>query len=309
MNRRIVTPWLLLLVLAPVSLGAAEGDVAGSADYPQIGRFDGSVITSYDVKDFDEYTLPTGRARGKEFESVVDLEGKVTRISYRREPGASVLEVAKNFEIKLKDAGFEILFTCKAKACGEGAFRYAIETINEPKMVIDSWQYRYIAAKKAGQDGETYASILVSTNNKKIYTQVFAVEIAAMAFRMVDAEQMASNILETGRIALYGIYFDTDKTDIKPESKPTLDEIAALLANNRQLKLIVVGHTDNQGAFDYNMTLSKRRAQAVVEELVKSYDVSKDRLMAEGVGYLAPMATNTTEDGRGQNRRVELVEQ
>jgi outer membrane protein OmpA-like peptidoglycan-associated protein len=126
---------------------------------------------------------------------------------------------------------------------------------------------------------------------------------------MVDAEQMASNILETGRIALYGIYFDTDKTDIKPESKPTLDEIAALLANNRQLKLIVVGHTDNQGAFDYNMTLSKRRAQAVVEELVKSYDVSKDRLMAEGVGYLAPMATNTTEDGRGQNRRVELVEQ
>jgi OOP family OmpA-OmpF porin len=119
---------------------------------------------------------------------------------------------------------------------------------------------------------------------------------------------MAASISETGRVSLYGIYFDTDQADIKPESQPTLAEIATLLDDQPALELVVVGHTDNRGSLDYNMDLSSRRAAAVVEALVNEYGAEPSRLDAWGIGYLAPVATNQTEDGRALNRRVELVE-
>lgn len=306
---RCATSWLLCFVLLPAAVFAAEGDVAGSADYPAIGRFEGSVILSYDVRDFDEYTLFTGPVKNNQPESAVTLEGKVYRLSYRHEPGPSVLEVAKNFEIKLQEKGFDILFKCQAKACGRGEFGYATETLPVPRMVVDMSKYRYIAARMSDEAGTVHASVLVSTNNRKIYIQVFVVESEAMALRMVDAEQMAASISDTGRVVLYGIHFDTDKTDIKPESRPTLDQIAALLTASPGLRLIVVGHSDNQGTLDYNMDLSRRRAQAVVGDLVASYGVAGARLLSAGVGFLAPVAPNTTPDGRAQNRRVELIEQ
>jgi len=106
---------------------------------------------------------------------------------------------------------------------------------------------------------------------------------------------------------LYGIFFDFDKADVKPESEPTLNEIANLLKQDTKLNLYVVGHTDNKGKFDYNVDLSKRRAAAVVKELTKKYGVSPNRLTPDGVGPLAPVSTNETEDGRKLNRRVELV--
>jgi OmpA-OmpF porin, OOP family len=110
-----------------------------------------------------------------------------------------------------------------------------------------------------------------------------------------------------GHIALYGIYFDTDKTDIKPESAPTLTEIAALLKQDARLTLFVVGHTDNVGGDDYNMDLSRRRATSVVTALTSQHGVDPKRLKPAGVGLLAPVAANHTEEGRAKNRRVELV--
>lgn len=106
---------------------------------------------------------------------------------------------------------------------------------------------------------------------------------------------------------LYGIYFDTGKADLKPESRPTLDEIAKLLQADQGLRLYVVGHTDSVGGFDYDMDLSRRRAQAVAQEFAGAYGVSRDRLRSAGVGFLAPVATNENEEGRALNRRVELV--
>ena len=85
-------------------------------------------------------------------------------------------------------------------------------------------------------------------------------------------------------------------------------EIAKLLHQNKGLKLYVVGHTDNVGKLDYNMKLSKARADAVLKELVMKYKVSAQRLKAYGVGSLAPVASNKSDEGRAKNRRVELVE-
>jgi outer membrane protein OmpA-like peptidoglycan-associated protein len=118
---------------------------------------------------------------------------------------------------------------------------------------------------------------------------------------------MAKGLGDTGHIALYGIYFDTDKAVIKPESRPTLEQIAKLLAGQPQLNVFIVGHTDSQGTFDYNLDLSRRRAEAIAQELVKSYRIAQPRLRTAGVSLLAPIGSNATEGGRALNRRVELV--
>jgi outer membrane protein OmpA-like peptidoglycan-associated protein len=123
----------------------------------------------------------------------------------------------------------------------------------------------------------------------------------------VSAEKMASSIHDTGRVALYGIYFEFNKADIKQESAATLGQIAKMLSSDPGLKLLVTGHTDNVGSFESNRTLSERRAQAVVGELVTHYSISSERLFPFGVSFAAPAASNDSEEGRAKNRRVELV--
>jgi outer membrane protein OmpA-like peptidoglycan-associated protein len=125
----------------------------------------------------------------------------------------------------------------------------------------------------------------------------------------IDAAAMANDISSAGHVALYGIYFDTDKADPKPESQPTLQEIATLLKQNSSLKLYIVGHTDNVGGFDYNIGLSERRAAAVVKELAAKHGIAATRLKPAGVGMLSPVAPNESEEERAKNRRVELAKQ
>ena len=124
----------------------------------------------------------------------------------------------------------------------------------------------------------------------------------------VDAGEMAKSIDATGRVALYGIYFDFNKADVKPESDSTLEQIAGLLKKNPSLKLLVVGHTDNVGTYAFNLDLSQRRAAAVVAALSTRFSVGKDRLTPVGVSFASPVAPNRSDDGRAKNRRVELVE-
>ena len=108
-------------------------------------------------------------------------------------------------------------------------------------------------------------------------------------------------------IAVDGIYFETGKSDLKPESEPAIAEMAKLLKDDAALKLYVVGHTDNAGALDGNMKLSQDRAAAVKAYLVQTFGVGAARLTTAGFGDTKPVAPNTTDDGRAQNRRVELV--
>jgi outer membrane protein OmpA-like peptidoglycan-associated protein len=124
---------------------------------------------------------------------------------------------------------------------------------------------------------------------------------------VIKAEEMARSIGTTGRVALYGIFFDTDKAELKPESGPTLAEIAGLVKNDPKLAVLIVGHFDNQGAFDHNLDLSRRRAEAVVKVLAANHRIDPKRLRAAGVGMMAPAASNDADDGRARNRRVEVV--
>jgi outer membrane protein OmpA-like peptidoglycan-associated protein len=126
---------------------------------------------------------------------------------------------------------------------------------------------------------------------------------------VANAEAMGNDINATGHVSIYGIYFDTGKSEIKSESDAAISEIAKLLQNNTTLKLYVVGHTDNVGSFDSNMNLSKDRADAVVKALTGKHGITPARLSPYGVASLSPVASNDSEDGKAKNRRVELVKQ
>ena len=125
---------------------------------------------------------------------------------------------------------------------------------------------------------------------------------------VVEASEMEKAFAREGKIAVYGFYFDFDKADLKPESQPQVEELATLLQDNPDLKILVVGHTDGLGGMDYNLSLSQARAQAVAARLSSGYSIDPKRITAAGAGMMAPVATNQTEDGRAKNRRVEIVE-
>ena len=307
----IVRPLFLLLalcLLAPTGAAAqATRDVAGARDFPGVGRFARSVITGYEVKDFDAARMQAAAFKDGQPADARRLEGKVTRIAYRSNPGPSILEVFRNFETQLTKIGFEKLLACDTDACGGIPFTEAIDALPIPQMWIDGFNYHYYAGRRVEGAREIYASVVVSENNREIYAQLTITETRAIENKMVDAAAMSKGLRETGRIALYGIYFDTDRAVLKPESRPALEQIAKLLAAEAQLNVFIVGHTDSQGPYAYNLDLSRRRAEAIAEELVKNYRIGAPRLRTAGVAHLAPVGSNGNEAGRALNRRVELV--
>lgn len=310
-SRRLLRPIFLLLALSlgvMTNAAAQTRDLApGARDYPGVGRFGGSVMTGYQVKDFDAARMQGGPFKDGQPTDARRLEGRITRIAYRTNAGPSVLEVSRNFETKLAKAGFEPLLACDTDACGGIPFVEAIDALPIPQMWMDGFNYRYFVGRKVDGGREIYAAAVVSENNRDIYAQLTVAETGAIENKMVDAAVMAKGLRETGRIALYGIYFDTDRAEVKPESRPTLEQIAKLLTAHVGLSVFIVGHTDNHGPFAYNLDLSRRRAEAIAAELVKNYRIGAPRLRTAGVGLLAPAGSNDTEAGRALNRRVELV--
>ena len=122
---------------------------------------------------------------------------------------------------------------------------------------------------------------------------------------MLPAEEMKRALDAEGHVALY-VNFDFNKAEIRPDSRPLIDEVVKLLRGNPGLSLTVEGHTDNVGAPDYNRRLSESRAMAVAAA-VTAQGIDARRLRPADLGQEKPIADNGTEEGRARNRRVELV--
>ena len=345
--RRAVGGVIAIFVFGVAAPARAQlSDVKGSSDHPMVSRYAGSVIIGYDLRKFDEFVIPLGvlkrtgnpptfaPARNQR------VEGKVTRILYVGRPERSPLEIVRNYELELKKNGFETLYACAGVECGEQDGRlgeYYLYPLDKrlsqtpprgsgrPEGQISEYalsspvNQRYLVAKRQRPEGDVYVSVYVATNRATHHKEtqdhpvilLDVVDTVPIETGMVtiDAAAMAKDISSTGHVALYGIYFDTDKADLKPESQPALQEITKLLKQDASLKLYIVGHTDNVGAFDYNVGLSERRAAAVVRELTAKHGISAARLRPAGVGMLSPVSPNDSEPGRAKNRRVELVKQ
>ncbi len=281
-----------------------------------ISMYPGSRVRSQGSQAFDEINVPVSPIKKEAFAKILHLEGKLTWVNYEFPENRSTLEVYKNYEISLQKAGFQFLFSCSPKDCGEGhkTLRGVGEYNASDRGGSD---FRYLVAKLTREkEGDVYVTVLLRAdhNRSKVYNRVLnvaSIEMKPMQEGLVavNAAVLAEDLKNSGHASVYGILFDLDKAEIRAESWPALDEIAKLLKQNNDLKLYVVGHTDNAGTFEHNMELSKRRAVAVANSLTTKYSIEATRLRADGIGPLSPVNTNRTEQGRAKNRRVELVEQ
>lgn len=333
MPRCLVAAVLLVVTIAIAAPAGAQSDVSGGKDHPLLKRYEGAHIIGYEQKAFTDFEVPLARMNdyGEGPSETATVEGRHTRIVYVAPAGRSTLEVFRNYRNELADLGFETRFECAQGDCSvnQGAalathYLYKLgrrlDTEGQRSEMAFSRpkEPRYMSARLSQPGkGDVWVSVYVAqegfdhfeeTANKSLVL-LDIIEEEAMEERMVvvPADEMAEDIHGKGSVALYGIHFDTDSTTIKPESRPTLEEIAKLLKDDPDLALYVVGHTDSQGGYDYNMDLSGRRAVAVVVALANEYGIDRGRLDAAGVGFLAPVASNDTDDGRARNRRVELV--
>jgi len=292
------------LLLCCFALTTAPAFAAPGEDHPLVSRYPDSKLVKHEAEDFGKYTLVTGLdVKAMTFTTQV-LEGELTRIVYENPPERSTLEIFRNYQQALAKAGATILFQCEQDTCGPAYARNKWSQTSGLFAASDG-DPRYLAAKIASGDRQAWIALLVG----KRRTQLDVVEAAPMdqGLVAVDPAKLAADIAQTGTVRIYGILFDVDKADIRPESKPALDAIAAMLRAQPKLALFVVGHTDATGALQHNLDLSRARARSVVGALTKEYAIAAARLDPHGVGPLAPVATNTTDAGRQQNRRVELV--
>jgi outer membrane protein OmpA-like peptidoglycan-associated protein len=270
-------PFLLTALLC-ITPALARADKPGCADHALFPtRMPNYQIENCKVEEFaayEFYTVKPPKTR---------VEGRFTFITYTyagpRANEPSGLAVTRNYEEAIRQLG--------------GTIQQA-----DP----DRWVNGRIA-----KDGkEIWAQ--AEKGNGKIWLRI--IEKKAMTqYIQADAAALGTGLDATGHVAIYGIFFDTNKSEVKPESAPALQEIAKLLTQHPRLSLKVVGHTDMTGQLDANMKLSQARAEAVVQALTSRHGIAPARLKPYGVGPLAPVATNDNDDGRGRNRRVELVKE
>lgn len=273
----------ILLLLFTLSLAAGmalatsdPNDVAGSGDPPLFTRMPGYHVDDYDDKDFDSVEMYVGQNN-----QMAAAEGHCIRIHYRINDGvkrASEVQIKRNYANAIQKIGGKVMYE-----------DYVYETLKIVKNGAEIW-----ALIEVRDEGDWYRLTVVT--KQEMQQDVVA-----------DAASLANSLKDAGKVALYGIYFDTGKAEIKPESQPALEQIAKLLKDDPKLRLYVVGHTDDTGAFDANLKLSLDRAAAVVKTLVSQFGIDSARLTPCGDGPTAPLASNETEEGRALNRRVELV--
>lgn len=306
---------LLLLLgsaVLPQILLAQAKDIPNSQDHPAVSRFAGSVIKFYETKNYDAYALRLGPVvRGKESEAKKqNLEGVITRIIYQSPKTNSVLEVFRNYEQALLQGGFEQMYKCELDACGNGfGASYPSGSMGHVRGFVE--QQRYLAMQRSDDNGTQYVGVYIVLTHDGPVTRLDVVELAPMKTGQVTvtSAQLKSDFEKMGKAVLQQVYFESGKATLKPESKPALEEASKFLKEKPDLKIFVVGHTDNDGGFEFNQQLSQQRAQAVVDELAKQYGIAANRLSAKGVSYLSPVASNDAEAGKAKNRRVELVQQ
>lgn len=326
--RRLLAVTLTAALPGSTGAIAQTSDAPGSADHPMVSRYTGSFIDGYAVDEFDEYRLALGPAVWNQDNSAripqdaATLQGRITRILYRGPQERSTLEILKNYQSALESGGFEILFTCGSD-CGNnfssllyGPMDMRIDSSDTSGSAFDLPQdVRYLAARFQDSERTVHIALLTAFDNgfsalsKTPVTLLEIIEAETMETGMVtvDADAIARGIDNTGHMAIYGVLFDTGSATIKPESAAVLGEIAKLLELRIDLNLLVVGHTDNQGDYEMNMNLSSARANSVARYLSANHGIAPARLQSAGVGYLAPVASNDTPQGRAMNRRVELV--
>jgi OOP family OmpA-OmpF porin len=268
---------LALVLLMSSVVVAGEPDEPGCKDHPLLSRMPGYRIQRCESRQFE--SLEFWLAGGKN----TRIEGHYTKILYALNDGAaepSRVQIQRNYENAIKSIGGQVLYN--------------------------------------NDEGNVYLKVF--KDGRELYVVVGAYITSQYTLDIVDKEAMAQDVTANaaafsaglkaaGHVAIYGIYIDSGKSELKPESATALAELAKLLKSDPSLKLFVVGHTDGTAGIELNMKLSQARAEAVVQALVSQHGIAASRLKGYGVGPLCPIESNDSEAGKAKNRRVELVKQ
>ncbi len=275
--KKILYVILLTTIILPSQIQAQKQDAKGSEDYRLLNRMPDYYIRKYSVDEFNSHEFIIDRKGSKRV-----IEGKKFFIRYEIQPKtevASELQIIRNYTNAIKENGGTVIYESNEFAT-----------------------YSFTSEGK-----EIWMAIITAPDRGRRYT-LLAVEKDLMNQEIViKADKIKENLDSNGKIAFYGIFFDSGKAIVKDESKPTLNEIADFLKSNLSINCWIVGHTDTDGTYDFNMQLSLQRAEAVKNYLENIYGINSTRLSSKGVGSLSPVATNSTKAGKKLNRRVELV--
>jgi OOP family OmpA-OmpF porin len=274
----VIIAVLFLLLPGGLFSQASTQDIKGSKDHPMISRMPDFWISEYKESEYDSYKFFGANSKP------IVIEGRKYSILYKLKNGASdpgALKIVRNHQDALKKIGGKIILD---------------DTFNKMSTILVSKD-----GKETWIEIRCYSGIMFRLTI--VERQIMKQEIVA------DAKAMGDDINNSGHVSVYGIFFDTGKSELKAESDSAIVQISKLLKNNPSLKLYIVGHTDNVGNFEANMELSNNRAIEVAKVLVLNYGIDNERVQSYGVGSLAPVASNDTEEGRAKNRRVELVKQ
>ena len=326
MKNRLLVVFLVNLAFRVVIPAA---DLSGSKDPAGMKRYEGSEIIGYREPKFDEFLLPLGpptEVTTPTYSKSMKVEGLVSFYTYLAPVGRTGTELFRNYKQEFQRLGLITLY--EKGVSDKGWFGPGFSQVDKDSDIGDILSYNesqervlvaktkdttpiyYYAFVTVYRDGNMPERLRASVTKDRAITQLVVITPEKMEGKMafVNAADMSKAIADSGKVVLYGIYFDNDKDSLRSDSQPTLQEIAKLLKASPKLKIQVVGHTDNQGTPDYNLDLSRRRAANVVRALSSAYDVDPSRLSSFGCGPYSPVASNGAEDGKAKNRRVELVQ-
>lgn len=273
---------IILLAIIAFSITAnAQSDKDSCKEHTLIpSRIKGYFIGECENNEFSVHTVPTKTGEKT-------LEGKKTVLQYFLNPGSKGVSetfVKRNYIEALKKQNGKVIY----ESTGRGVIM--LKRTDGSEVWVDVTGY--VGEGTPEETGLYY---------------LYVIEIAPME-QVISATDLSNEIKNNGKVTLY-IQFETGKSDIKSESMPIIEEMAKMLNSNKQLKVFIVGHTDNVGTLESNMKLSEDRANAVTSMLVAKFNVTPTQVTPKGIGQLSPIANNNSEDGRKLNRRVEMVKQ
>jgi outer membrane protein OmpA-like peptidoglycan-associated protein len=295
--------------------------IALTVAFPAFGEialsFNGDADETFSEQEqFASYQMPVGSALVRPIRRVV-AEGAFSQKVWQVPiAGSTTLRVMDDLRVQLETSGFEVLFECETRTCGGFDFRFATRIAPEPAMHVDLGDFRYVALQRLGQVTPEYLSLIVSRSGDVGYVQMIFVgpSDAQATDQVIDVKvssafvgSVKDNLDRFGVSVLSDLVFSRGSSQLDNGEFTSLRQLADYLAAHPDRQIVLVGHTDAEGSLDGNIALSRKRAESVVDRLVGELGVSNEQVSANGVGFLAPKASNLTEEGRTKNRRVEAV--
>lgn len=276
-----------------------------------------SALSHEETESATYYSLPVSPWLGTGAE-MLTVEGALARSVWHVEDySGNSTQLMAPLRAQIEAQGYAPVFACDATLCGGFDFRFAMDVTPEPAMHVDLGDYSYFVAQMEGEEGIEYVGLLTSRGGMRGYIHMVRISPAditpvsvAVSTRSPDGDEIADireSLTVQGTATLTDLSFSTGSSTLTEGDYPSLMDLAAFLIDNPETRVVLVGHTDAEGSLEGNIALSRARAEAVRGYLMQTLGVDGAQLGAEGVGYLAPRANNASDEGRQQNRRVEVV--